>query len=90
MRDWHPTMWRSAVVLASAAVLIRSLIESAFVTECCYSLRCARGFSGLEMLATGWMGVLQLDPLLCVSIVAARVCTCAPDRREEARSASYG
>jgi hypothetical protein len=55
-----------------------------------YALRGTRGFSGLEMLVTGWMGVLQLDPLLFVSIVAAWVCTCAPDRREEACSASYG
>jgi hypothetical protein len=28
-----------------------------------YALRGTRGFSGLEMLVTGWMGVLQLDPL---------------------------
>jgi hypothetical protein len=45
------------------------------------------------MLVTGWMGVLQLYrlyPLLFVSIVAAWVCACAPDRREEACSASYG
>jgi hypothetical protein len=90
MRDWRPIMWRSAVVLASAAAFIRSLTETAFVTECCYALRGARGFSGLEMLVTGWMGVLQLDPLLFVSIVAAWVCTCAPDRREEACSASDG
>jgi hypothetical protein len=70
-------------MLASAAAFIRSLTETPFVTECCYALRGTRGFSGLEMPVTGWMGVVQLDPLLFVSIDAAWLCTCAQDRAKK-------
>jgi hypothetical protein len=82
VKHWRQIMWQSAVVLVSAAAFIRSLTQIAFVTECCYVVGDTRGFSGLDMLVTGWMGVLGswLHPVLFVSIIGAWVCVCIESR----------
>lgn len=71
-------IWRFVVVLASAAAFIRCLAQTAFVTNCCYMIGNTRGFSGLDMFVTGWMGVLGswLHPLLFFSITGAWICSC--------------
>jgi hypothetical protein len=60
MSDRYAIWWRAAVVAVSAAAFIRCLTQTAFVTECCYVVGDTRSFDGLEMLFTGWMGVLSL------------------------------
>jgi hypothetical protein len=71
--------WRAAVVLASATMFITCLIQTAFVTECCFVEGDTERIGGLVILLIGWGGVLGswLHPLLFVLIIAGWVCACA-------------
>jgi hypothetical protein len=83
MGSWNLQIWRWLVVLASAALYIVSLTQTAFVTDVSYILGHVKPqeYGGAGLLIIGWMGVIEGDNLLIFpSIIAAWLFACARRR----------